>query len=654
LGADPVAVSLALNGANLNSSIAEDARAFLREQRRMLRLQIESLETREPHLREEEHLRLVQHRLETSHMRVRRLGDYARMAFDAGIGLVLLAIATGIGIMVWNAARAEGLIIESFSVPPSLVEKGLTGQVVASRLEGRLSWIANLTAAVRPPTSYAHNWDNDLKVEIPDTGISIGEAYRFLRAWLGHETHLSGDIVRTPTGIVLSIRTTGGVTASIAGTEDRLDDMVLKIAESVILQTEPSRYARYLFIPRPGSPQRFATANAILLQDIANKTDIVEKSWSIAALSGLNAWVLDYRTASTNFRNALAINPEMTTSHSNFALIEVQLSHPETALAETQAAHALFGRDPVPQVRPSAVRRSAAQNQMLAAVLQGDFAAALATASAEPKIASSSTFVENVLDLWAQAVAQSHDAAAARTFWRDKPAAMFETEKVPRALSALRIEAELGHWPAVVASAPAAEKAFAALHDASPQTVREIQFRPMLALAKARLGDIAGAQALIAATPGDCYDCIRTRALIAEAAKQPGRVDYWFARSVAMAPSIPFAYSNWGDALLMRGDAEGAIEKFKLANQKGPHFADPLEGWGEALMAKNQSHLALAKFAEAEKLAPNWGRLYLKWGEALYYTGKKDEAKAQFARAARLDLTPAEKDELGRQTASIH
>src|SRR6185295_2812321 len=120
---------------------------------------------------------------------------------------------------------------------------------------------------------YAHNWDNDLKVEIPDTGISIGEAYRFLRAWLGHETHLSGDIVRTPTGIVLSIRTTGGVTASIAGTEDRLDDMVLKIAESVILQTEPSRYARYLFIPRPGSPQRFAEANAILLQDIANKTD---------------------------------------------------------------------------------------------------------------------------------------------------------------------------------------------------------------------------------------------------------------------------------------------------------------------------------------------------------------------------------------------
>ena len=33
----------------------------------------------------------------------------------------------------------------------------------------------------------------------------------------------------------------------------------------------------------------------------------------------------------------------------------------------------------------------------------------------------------------------------------------------------------------------------------------------LLALAKAEAGDVAGAQALIAATPGDCYDCVRMR-----------------------------------------------------------------------------------------------------------------------------------------------
>src|SRR5215472_14855665 len=110
---------------------------------------------------------------------------------------------------------------------------------------------------------------------------------------------------------------------------------------------------------------------------------------------------------------------------------------------------------------------------------------------------------------------------------------------------------------------------------------------------------------------------------------------------------------EWGRLLLARGQPDAAIEKFKLANQKGPHFADPLEGWGEALMAKNQSHLALAKFAEADKYAPNWGRLHLKWGEALVYAGRHDGAKAQFARAVQLDLTPSEKSELARITAHV-
>ena len=118
------------------------------------------------------------------------------------------------------------------------------------------------------------------------------------------------------------------------------------------------------------------------------------------------------------------------------------------------------------------------------------------------------------------------------------------------------------------------------------------------------------------------------------------------------APSIPFAYADWGQALLARGEPDAAIEKFKTANQKGPHFADPLEGWGEALMAKNHSDLARAKFEEAEKYAPNWGRLHLKWGEALAYAGQKDEAQKQFALAAGLDLSATDKAELAKQLQS--
>jgi len=148
--------------------------------------------------------------------------------------------------------------------------------------------------------------------------------------------------------------------------------------------------------------------------------------------------------------------------------------------------------------------------------------------------------------------------------------------------------------------------------------------------------------------PADCYACLDAHGVLAATERNWGAADWWFARAVAAAPSIPFAYAEWGQSLLARGRADEAIAKFTMANVKGPHFADALEGWGEALMVKNQSHLALAKFAEAEKYAPNWGRLHLKWAKALAFSGDKDEAKAQFARAAALDLTPSEKSELAK------
>ena len=97
---------------------------------------------------------------------------------------------------------------------------------------------------------------------------------------------------------------------------------------------------------------------------------------------------------------------------------------------------------------------------------------------------------------------------------------------------------------------------------------------------------MAGAEALIAPRAADCDRCLRMRGQIAELQGQHARADCWFARAVANAPSIPFAYADWGQALLARGQPDAAIAKFKLANQKGPHFADPLEGWGEALMAQ--------------------------------------------------------------------
>jgi tetratricopeptide (TPR) repeat protein len=222
--------------------------------------------------------------------------------------------------------------------------------------------------------------------------------------------------------------------------------------------------------------------------------------------------------------------------------------------------------------------------------------------------------------------------------------------KISEIWARMAIDSRAGDWAGVLAEeaafGPVAQQ-YPGLRGVAPTTLV-----PIAVQAQAELGRFAAAGRAIAATPGDCYPCLLARAQIAELERQPARADWWFARAESQGPSMPFASYEWGQALLHRGTPGEAIEKFKVANQKSPHFADPLEGWGEALMAKNQSHLALAKFEAADKYASNWGRLHLKWGEALVYAGKRDQAKAQFVRAATLGLTASEKSELARSHAA--
>jgi tetratricopeptide (TPR) repeat protein len=178
-----------------------------------------------------------------------------------------------------------------------------------------------------------------------------------------------------------------------------------------------------------------------------------------------------------------------------------------------------------------------------------------------------------------------------------------------------------------------------------------VRYDPLIAIADAHRGAFAAAHRIIDTTAGDCYLCTRARGAIAALEGRQQAATWWFARAIAQAPSIPFAYADWGAMLLHGGQYDAAIAKFELANDKGPHFADPLEMWGEALMLKNRSDLAPAKFAEAAKYAPNWGHLHLKWAEALFFAGRRDEALKQIAIASGLQLSPADTAALSQWTS---
>jgi tetratricopeptide (TPR) repeat protein len=618
---DALATQMAM-GAPLHPASGD----YLRKHSRLLDLQIERLQ------HEEE--------FDISHLRWRRFNDQMRGMLQimavAIVGLVVIAI----GAAVWRAHEDDGAVIEAFSVPPDMAAKGLTGQVVATKLQDRLTALQNATYSFRAPSSYANNWGNDIKVQIPETGISIGEFNRYLADWLGHETHIDGEVYRAGSGIAITARTSGESSPTFAGSEADLDALIQKTAEAIYRNTQPYRYGVYLF-----SHGRLPEARPVF-EDLVRTGSSEDRSWAYVGLAYLAESAGASETALTLYRRATETQPDNIIAWIDLANNEDNLEHEERSWQAYTQAITLGARgddsDLNPFYRPAALPK----DQIALDGLSGDNLAAVALAHALEAKPDRHSW-EDAYTGELLACATMHDPACMRTAWTSFPESKDSATLLSRGVNRAAADALLGDWQALSAQGPTLLAALDKLGNVVAP-VRDRGLRPALAAADSHLGDIKAAHTLIDSTPLDCDFCVRMRGAVAAAERSWAHAAYWFALVSARTPSIPFADTDWGAMLLAKGDADSAIAKFRDANRKGPHFADPLEMWGEALMLKKRSDLALAKFEEANKYAPNWGRMHLKWGEALFYAGQRDKARTQFARAADLDLSAADKTSLTR------
>jgi hypothetical protein len=621
-GADPVALGAAMGRSS--GVVDEELVAYLRDQRHHIHEQLKQI-----------HLDIFE----------KWLGVLLRVAtLVVGVGL-----AAGLAIALWEASRAEGTVVDAFSVPPQLAQAGVTGEVVASDLTGMIGAIRNKIASNSASNAQEVRQDqvDDVKVEIPETGVSLGQAWRYLRLWLGHERHLSGSLRLAGDGrATLTVMSDGARLASVSGAPTDLDKLEQQAAEQVFAKIDPHNMVIYF-----RATGRFSESLAAAERDADLAVSPKERADAHSLWAAqIRSTTGDIRQASAHARIAAAIYPQSAANQWELMSEALLLGHDEEALHRAQLLPGFKQEDQAKSLQGRGFARFLGEGAFERNFLQGDFAQAVA----EDECQNCSRNLRSLGH--AENAARAHDMAASRAWVEESLTSRSQLSSDWRSILGADIakvqyywNANSGNWPAAAASARTYQaniRANPALSQGIKALLLSVRAQPLLATALARSGDAAGAEEAIATTPVDCYDCIRARGVIAAAAKQWSRADGWFARAVHDAPSIPFAYADWGQSLLARGQPDAAIEKFKQSNQKGPHYADPLEGWGEALMAKNQSHLALAKFAEAGKYAPNWGRLHLKWAEALAYSGKRNEAKTQFAHAAMLDLTPSEKAEL--------
>ena len=572
------------------------------------------------------------------------------LALKVLTGLVGIMLALALGSMVWSASQERGLVIEPFSVPPDFAQRGVTGQVVASRLLDRLSEMGEKTNSGRAASTYANNWNGDIKVQIPQTGISVGELRRTLVEWLGKQTSIGGELYRTPQGLTLAARTgTAAAKAHTGASEVELDRMIQAAAESVYATTQPYRYAIYL--RRNGDADSLQLAKEVL-ERLTSSPDEVERMWAHNGLAVALNEEGDNRGAIRAADAALAIAPNFPLSLARRAKALRLFGHDEAALHDERAADRHMRSDGARYVNAYGLARGGPGYAAQAAAATGDFQAALPNYRKAMAVEFETFFVPTI-----DAQMRLHEVGALSEH-------LVLVEQAPLEAQ-LRVKAEKAAQLAIMAAAISSEREdWANAHrlasgiDAThlPPDLKaafDLQAAPIAAMALAKSGDLPGAQRLIAATPRDCYRCVWTRGAVDALAGDVVGSDRWFAEAVRQGPSLPFAHAEWGRARLARGDVEGAIAEFTKAHKKGPRWADPLKLWGDALARKGDHAAAIRKYADAAERAPRWGALHLGWGSALRRAGNEAVAQEKFAAALRMDLSAGDRARTKKEIAGV-
>ena len=627
--ADAASLALALGRAGRgNHAFDAKAAAFLDEQAGLIRLQKENLHE--------------QRILQLAHLQVRRWKDRLSLALQL-VGIVIgLAVATGLGVMVWQAHEDHGLVVQAFSVPPDLAQRGLTGQVVAEELLDKLQAMQAATDSARPAESYQNDWSSDLKVEIPDTGVSVGEVKRYLHQWLGHRTELSGEVTRSPEGLTVSARSGSEAAAAFAGKEVDLDALLQRAAEGIYRKTQPYRYAVWL------QKQGRMDDSMAILTALAEGPAGPDRNWAGSVLANELLARGDVANALARSEDAVATAPDDAHVMEAGSGVQGTLGHDELALQLIKRGNRQLRLHPnaVTAVARTMVLANDAVTQLEA---RGDFLDAAAQSDRASRLPD---YNDNVAFATAEPVfdlARAHDGAGADRAWRRAHRADVDWSTLT--FDVLAADIALGRWADAVRAGAEMRAGVDKASGLSGGFLRVAMTRTesaYVAYAMAMSGDVAGAQALVAATPLDCLECVRMRGKIAAVAHDPAAAERWFSLAARTGPSFPFALTDLGALRLAAGDADGAIASLKEAHARGPRYADALELWGEALMRKGDIAGAVVKFREAAMGAPRWGRLHLMWGEALARSGDAAGARAQFQAAAGLEFSAADRAAVAR------
>jgi tetratricopeptide (TPR) repeat protein len=558
-------------------------------------------------------------------------GVLARLGAElkALVKVTTILLVAALGAVMWSATQSRSIVID-FVVPPSLLSDKMSEETLARMVAGRIKYLRASTGTERSRTGSGRtravlpdtDWVDDLRIEIPQTGIAIGDAHKALRRLIGKDRYVKA-VIRESNGkpTALDLLVDGKASTHPLTDKARMAD---EAAEAIYSQIDPLSHVFDVLKDSKLRQEGLAALHTLAFESPERaERALAQNALAVELLQG------DGRCAEAMpfLRRAHVLDPELSAPFYNLSNAYYCLGHDQdSADATTQEQ----------QVLRSFGARSERDGRRLLLVATDTLAGQAGDYAGRLRLydeMETEGFGEKSLDR-ALALAENHDvrgsvsvplpesATPTRREWlRFKQ--LWALRDWPRAAMAMRdLNARYRSWKSPYVTAQVAT-----------------QNQPLEAMATAWSGraDLAGP--MVSAMPNDCYLCVRAKAAVAAAAGRHDEADRWFGLATRLGPRLPFAYSEWAQEKLASGRIGEARELFAKAHRFGPNWADPLKGWGDTFMAQGQAEAAIAKYSAAAGHAPGWGALQVEWGKALWYAGRRQEALGKFRDAARIGLS---------------
>ena len=528
------------------------------------------------------------------------IGSLRSILVDTAV-LLLFVVLIIAGIM---ELRTHTSVLDPVSVPKDLADRGYSADVVAARLNDEMQKIirdgSNVSALKQIETTADKSLATQLSAQRPDidvpvSGISIQNAFRYLRYAFGFpETHIGGSVTHEGGQMQLVLRTSGprGNSYYSVFTGASLDELLGLGAQQIIKERSPLLLAGYFFRNEDKDPG-YKKAEEALSLSVNRSND--PSGWPYFLWGQVFRKRKQFDEAIEKYKEAIKRDPNDAESYNNWGTVL------------SQQADILSGQGDVPGAQlkhEEAIEKYRKTSEILRDSSPTPFRNWCS------RLIRLRRFDEAILKC-KQAVDLDPDYLDAYREWGK---ALEGLHKYEEALQIRQRAAEVDPKSAPVQLDWGLTLAYLERFDeAIARYKRAVELDPAYMIAHYDWG--------VALQSLGRYD---------EAIER-------YQRAAELDRNYADTYINWGSALETLGKHDQAIEKYKRASEIAPKLAMAFAEWGRSLISTKSYREAIVKFQKATELDPNYATAYQLWGDALSKLGKSAEASAKYARARELE-----------------